>query len=80
MTKCEVDEYSLFIFKRGEVILKGSVATVIATLVLSLIGWAVFYFIGAPLKSHETVVLVGVCAGLILIMKWVYAVVSKKGD
>ena len=68
MTKCEV------------VVLKGSVATVVATLVLSLGGWAVFYFLGAPLKPPETVVLVGVCAGLILIVKWVIGAVSKKGE
>ena len=60
--------------------MKGSLATVVAILVLSLASWVGFYFLKAPLQPQETAVVVGICAVLVMIAKWLYGAITKKGS
>lgn len=53
--------------------MKGSTGTLAAILVLSLGVWTFFYLSpGAPLDASETAVVVGVCAGAVLLARWVW--------
>jgi len=58
--------------------LKGSVTTAIATLVLSLLVWIAFYALNMPLKPDDTLVVVGVCAGIAFLVKWAFGLVRNK--
>ncbi len=46
-------------------------ATVAACLALSLVVWTVFYLLtpGAPLSTGETVVVVGLCSGAVVLCR-----------
>jgi hypothetical protein len=62
---------------------KASAGTLAAILVLSLAVWTFFYLSpGAPLDGAETTVVVGVCAGVVLLARWVWARLrgSRRGD
>ncbi len=52
----------------------------LATLVLSLLVWTVFYIMtpDAPLGPQETSVVVGVCLGLVIFGKWVWTLQRKR--
>jgi hypothetical protein len=53
---------------------KASAGTLAAILVLSLCVWTYFYLSpGAPLNASETAVVVGLCAGAVLVARWILA-------
>jgi hypothetical protein len=53
---------------------KGSAGTLAAILALSLGVWTFFYVSpGAPLNAAETAVVVGLCAGVVLASRWLWA-------
>lgn len=59
--------------------MKGSFVTIAVIFVLSLAIWSVFYAMsGEPKGADETAVIVGICAGIVLIVKWVWSRVHKK--
>ena len=63
--------------------MKLSPGVLAAILVLSLSVWTFFYVSpGAPLNASETAVVVGVCAGAVLVARWVWGRVrgSRRGN
>ena len=53
--------------------MKASAGTLAAILVLSLAVWTYFYLSpGAPLNGSETAVVVGVCAGAVLLARFIW--------
>lgn len=51
-----------------------SAGTLAAILVLSLAVWTFFYLSpGASLNASETAVVVGVCAGAVLVARWAWS-------
>lgn len=54
--------------------------TLVAILVLSLGVWTFFYlsYPGEPPNSSETAVLVGLCAGVVLLSRWAWSRLRKK--
>jgi hypothetical protein len=58
--------------------MKGSPATLAVILVLSLGVWTYFYLSpGAPLNAAETAVVVGACAGAVLLVRWAWGRLRK---
>jgi hypothetical protein len=54
--------------------MKTSAGTLVAILVLSLAVWTFFYLSpGAPLNASETAVVVGLCAGVVLVTRFLWA-------
>jgi hypothetical protein len=53
---------------------KAGAATLVAILAVSLAVWAGFYAMtpGTPLTGGETLVVVGVCAGLVIGVRWAW--------
>lgn len=48
-------------------------------LALSVATWTFFYFLAAgdPLSPPETLVVVGICAGSVLVVRWVWSWIWK---
>ena len=63
-----------------EAALKTSLATVLVTIVLSLGVWMFFYVTtpGTPLTLPETMVVVGACAPVVLLGKYLWARLRKE--
>jgi hypothetical protein len=60
--------------------MNASTATLAAILVLSLGVWLFFYLSpGAPLTGAETAVVVGACAGAVLLARWLWARLRRSG-
>lgn len=60
--------------------MKGSAGTLAIILGLSLGVWMFFYLSpGAPLNAAETSVVVGACAGVVLLGRWIWGRFHKAG-
>ena len=46
---------------------------------LSLVAWCAFYAFSEPLEPDETVVVVGVCAGVVFFSKWIWGRLRQNG-
>lgn len=59
--------------------MKPTVSVVAATVVLSLVLWAVYYITsgGIPASTEVTSILVGISLGLVLFFKWLWKLVRK---
>ena len=57
--------------------LKGSLVVTLAIIGLSLAVWFFFYVTSAPLALGETTVVVGLCAVIVLIGKWIWSRFAK---
>ena len=55
--------------------MKASAGTLAAIIVLSLVVWAGFrlWVPGPPLDGAETMVVVGACAGVVLLGRWIWS-------
>lgn len=55
--------------------MKASIGTLAAIVVLSLAVWMLFYALtpGTPLTPPETLVVVGTCAGIVLLARWIWS-------
>ncbi len=62
--------------------MKRQVSVLLATLVLSLTVWTFFYLnTPDPLTSSETVVVVGISAGIVYLSRWVWGFLRRwRGD
>jgi len=63
--------------------MKTSVALVGSILALSVGIWTFFYFLAAgdPLSPPETLVVVGICAGSVFVVKWVLSCIwGRRGS
>ena len=62
--------------------MKLPVGALAAVVVLSLGAWAAFYLLspGAPLDASETAVVVGACAIVVAVARWVWARVFGTRD
>jgi hypothetical protein len=54
-----------------------SLAVVFTILALSLAIWFFFYVESAPLTAAETTVVVGICAVVVLLGKWIWGRLTK---
>lgn len=58
--------------------MKASAITLGIILALSLAVWTFFYLSpGAPLNGSETAVVVGVCAGVVYLGRWIWGRIRK---
>ena len=54
--------------------MKASAGLLVPIIALSLAAWAFFYVLtpGEPLTPAETLVVVGICAGIVLLGRWIW--------
>jgi len=58
--------------------MRRSVGVLMAILVLSLAAWTFFYLVTPdPLTSPETVVVVGISAGIVYLSRWVWGLLRR---
>jgi hypothetical protein len=59
--------------------MKTSGALLAAILAASVTAWTLLYFLtpGDPLTPAETLVIVGVCAALVLMTRWVWSLILR---
>jgi hypothetical protein len=59
--------------------MKALPSVLVPTIVLSLAAWVFFYVLapGTPLTPAETLVVVGLCAGVVLLAKWIWSFLRR---